>query len=224
MEQIDLTQLDSDQSLEIIISTFNNLAAGDFLIITNNDTNEAVLKNFQKEFWGKFDFQPLAAAANNWKARIIKRVQETDREDIHHFMTIDHGLCDHLYADGEAAILEENTELGKELLKGFALCMDRHFTMEEDILFPTFEQRSGMTGGPTQVMRMEHDQMRNVLKQMSNAVDSDDFDTALGAGETMLILMQQHNMKEEGMLYPMADSHISDISENMLKTMQLIRA
>ena len=81
-----------------------------------------------------------------------------------------------------------------------------------------------MTGGPTQVMRMEHEQMRNVLRQMDGALDSDDFDTALGAGETMLILMQQHNMKEEGMLYPMADSHISEISEDMLKTMQLLKA
>ena len=40
---------------------------------------------------------------------------------------------------------------------------------------------------------------------MANAVDKKDVDDYLGFSETLLIIMQQHNVKEEQVLYPMAD-------------------
>jgi len=36
------------------------------------------------------------------------------------------------------------------------------------------------------------------------------------AGETMVILMQQHNMKEEGILYPMIDSQMGPDVEALI--------
>ena len=69
-----------------------------------------------------------------------------------------------------------------------------------------FEEATGMSGGgPTQVMRMEHEQMRGVLAQMAAAVERGDFDELVDQGDTLNVLIQQHNMKEEGMLYPMAE-------------------
>ena len=35
-------------------------------------------------------------------------------------------------------------------------------------------------------------------------------DDYLGIADTLLILMQQHNMKEEQMLYNMMDQHLTD--------------
>ena len=66
-----------------------------------------------------------------------------------------------------------------------------------------------MRQGPTKVMRMEHQQMRNLLARMSEAVSSGDGEEILEVGETMMILMQQHNVKKEGILYPMADQHLA---------------
>jgi DUF438 domain-containing protein len=63
-----------------------------------------------------------------------------------------------------------------------------------------------MTSGPTEVMRGEHRQMRDLLGQMSSGLADRDGDTFSGAAETLLILMQQHNMKEENILYPMCDN------------------
>jgi hemerythrin-like domain-containing protein len=80
-----------------------------------------------------------------------------------------------------------------------------HFGVEEDILFPAFEQRTGMTGGPTQVMRAEHVQMRDLLKQLDEALAQKNGDIFGGVAETLLVMMQQHNMKEENILYPMCD-------------------
>jgi iron-sulfur cluster repair protein YtfE (RIC family) len=80
-----------------------------------------------------------------------------------------------------------------------------HFGVEEEVLFPAFESRTGMAGGPTQVMRGEHVQMRDLLRQMDAALDQKNADAFGGAAETLLIMMQQHNMKEENILYPMCD-------------------
>ena len=87
----------------------------------------------------------------------------------------------------------------------FQAGLRQHLAMEEQLMFPAFEAVTGMTGGPTQVMRMEHEQMRGLLDQMSAAVARGDSEELLDQGDTLNILIQQHNMKEEGMLYPMAE-------------------
>ena len=87
-------------------------------------------------------------------------------------MQAHHGRCDQLYADGENFLLDEQIEEGLESIKSFLNEMERHFQMEETMLFPTFEEISGMRQGPTQVMRMEHQQMRNLLARISEALSN----------------------------------------------------
>jgi iron-sulfur cluster repair protein YtfE (RIC family) len=45
------------------------------------------------------------------------------------------------------------------------------------------------------------------------AKDADDY---AGNTETLLIMMQQHNMKEEHVLYPMCDQHLADLADVLL--------
>lgn len=66
-----------------------------------------------------------------------------------------------------------------------------------------------MSAGPSQVMRFEHAQMRELLAQMNDAVARRDAGRFSGAAETLLVMMQQHNMKEENILYPMCDRTLS---------------
>ena len=72
------------------------------------------------------------------------------------FMQIHHGQCYQFYAYGENSLLDEQMEEGVGQITTFLFEMERHFLMEETVLFPTFEDISGMRQGPTQVMRMEH--------------------------------------------------------------------
>ena len=115
--------------------------------------------------------------------------------------------------------LMSKVEEGVGQISTFLSEMERHFLMEETVLFPTFEDISGMRQGPTQVMRMEHPQMRSLLARMSDAVTRMDRDEILEVGETLLILMQQHNMKEEGILYPMVDQHLGPYREELMDRM-----
>jgi hemerythrin-like domain-containing protein len=122
------------------------------------------------------------------------------------FFTLDHRRCDSRWVEVEAAAEAGDADAVKESWRTFQNGLSKHLRMEEEVLFPAFERATGMTaGGPTFVMRSEHDQMRGLLEQMNAAANSGDHDELVDLGDTLLMLIQQHNQKEEHMLYPMAE-------------------
>ncbi len=126
------------------------------------------------------------------------------------FFAQDHRDCDARWADVEELLDTADIEAARPAWKKFDASMHRHFAMEEEVLFPAFEARSGMGGGgPTAMMRMEHQQMRGLLDQIGTSMDSGDAQEAMDIGDTLLMLIQQHNVKEEGMLYPMAENMLA---------------
>ncbi|HRX71551.1 MAG: hemerythrin domain-containing protein [Candidatus Competibacteraceae bacterium] len=139
------------------------------------------------------------------------------------FMSDDHRHCDHLFAAAEDAAAHGDLSACRTRFQEFQSAMERHFTMEEQALFPAFEDATGNNMGPTRVMRLEHQQMREVLAALAEALAADDLDEYLGQAETLLILMQQHNIKEEQMLYPMSDRALGNC-EAVIQTMQKLQA
>lgn len=135
------------------------------------------------------------------------------------FLSEDHGRCDELFAKMEDAVTQ-SIENAKEAYDTFVEATERHFQMEERVMFLEFEQKTGMTQGPTAIMRHEHIQMRNLLAEMGKAIEAKDKDKFFGNSETLMILMQQHNMKEEQMLYTMAQQHLSAESDRIVDMMQ----
>ena len=134
-------------------------------------------------------------------------------------MSSDHHRCDEIFAQAEEAISNGDWEKGTTAFHEFNDAMERHFTSEEGVLFPAVEQRTGMTSGPTQVMRMEHMQMRQLFADMDEAAGEKDQEKYLGLSETLLMVMQQHNTKEEQIVYVMADQSLSSDAEQVLKQM-----
>lgn len=122
------------------------------------------------------------------------------------FFTLDHRRCDAGWVEVEAAAEAGDADAVQESWRRFRSGLLKHLRMEEEVLFPAFEQATGMTGGgPTFVMRSEHDQMRGLLEQMNAAANGGDHVELVDLGDTLLMLIQQHNQKEEHMLYPMAE-------------------
>lgn len=138
------------------------------------------------------------------------------------YMTGDHRHCDEILATLEEAVNNGDWDKAGELTGTFVNAMEHHITMEEEVLFPAFEQKTGMNSGPTVIMREEHKQMRNLFMQMQWALDGRESEEFLDTTETLLVLMQQHNMKEEGILYPMSDQHLGQEAEQVLSRMQQI--
>ena len=122
------------------------------------------------------------------------------------FMIRGHKECDLAFARAEESGGGGDWPSAAAGFKAFLEAMTQHLAMEEDVLFPAFEETTGMSGaGPTEVMRMEHARMRALFDEMKSAVGARDANQFLGLCESLLVLMQQHNVKEEGMLYPMMD-------------------
>ena len=136
------------------------------------------------------------------------------------YLSTDHQRCDELFAQAEEAVAKGDWEKAKASFDAFLASMRHHFGMEEEIAFPAFEQATGVSNGPTWMMRMEHEQMREVFDSMASAIAVKDADNYLGLSETLLIVMQQHNMKEEQMLYPMADQVLGEGRAGVVERMQ----
>ena len=63
------------------------------------------------------------------------------------------------------------------------------------------------------MMRMEHEQMRALVNEVNKAAADKDSDQFLALTETLMMTMQQHNMKEEQMLYPMIDHAMTNVAD-----------
>jgi len=121
------------------------------------------------------------------------------------FFTEDHRSCDESLATVETLVQAGNWTEAATAWSRCAAALRCHFAREEELLFPAFERATGNTAGPTAIMRMEHEQMRMMLPQLGDAVTAQDERRVLGLSESLMVLIQQHNMKEEQILYPMCD-------------------
>ncbi len=142
---------------------------------------------------------------------------------ISEYMRNEHRECDELFADTEKSVIDGDFTKAEEQFLLFADKTLTHFKKEEESLFPTFEELTGNTEGPTRVMRFEHEQVRGLLGKMAESVENKETDAYLSLAESMMILLQQHNMKEEQMLYAMCDRMMpQEIKEKTLSTMKVI--
>lgn len=75
---------------------------------------------------------------------------------IRDLLAADHRQCDDYFVTTDKAAADGAWDKADTVLAGFRAAMLRHFAVEESVLFPAFEERTGMRMGPTQVMRSEH--------------------------------------------------------------------
>ena len=135
------------------------------------------------------------------------------------FMSADHHACDDAFAIAEQAVLANNWSDAESAFNRFRAELARHFRMEKEVLFPTLVSAGG-PAGPVQMMCMEHEQMNALIEQMAEALTHQDAQKYGGLSETLLIVMQQHNLKEEQILYPIADRVLVSQREDLLGRMR----
>lgn len=134
----------------------------------------------------------------------------------------DHARCDDLFAQAEKQVADGEWDAARASHDQFIQAMERHLAIEETVVFPAFEQASGSEMGPTAVMRHEHVQMRQLFAAMGQSLQQKNTNDYLGNSETLLILMRQHNAKEEQILYPMIDRMLASQLPTLLQQMENI--
>lgn len=113
----------------------------------------------------------------------------------------------------------------KEAFNDFMCGLQRHIVWEEDLLFPLWEEKTGMAEeGPTFVMRDEHRQIGQQLEALQAKVSAQNSDSDQEE-QALLTLLGSHNMKEERVLYPAIDQMTSaEAREMVFQNMQTIPA
>ena len=128
----------------------------------------------------------------------------SEHKTISEFFEQDHDRLDALFKTSQKLKWSDFAK-AKEAFEEFVFGLQRHIVWEEDLLFPLWEEKTGMSdGGPTFVMRAEHRRIGQQLEAIHDKVakrnvESDHEEQAL------VELLGSHNIKEERVLYPSID-------------------
>lgn len=138
-------------------------------------------------------------------------------ETISTYMQDDHVLIDGISERAVAAAAARDwTAFAREGTE-FLQRLRQHIKMEERILFPAYEQRTGMgAGGPSVQMREEHEQMQPILAQIEAALTARDATGYQLSTKALFDILVPHNQKEEQMMYPMLDEAMGADAQALL--------
>lgn len=118
----------------------------------------------------------------------------------------------------------------EEKVRSFTAELDLHSKREEEVLFPMMAQYIGRETGPIAVMEYEHEQAKARLSEFLSEVEK--LGGSAGAGDARRIagkvevavqILSDHFLKEENVLFPMAERILSDAEkEELLERIQAI--
>ncbi|MBP1933689.1 hemerythrin domain-containing protein [Ammoniphilus resinae] len=103
-----------------------------------------------------------------------------------------------------------------EKVKQYVGELDPHSQREEGVLFPMMANYIGRETGPIAVMEYEHDQAKKNLQlfldgysSMNGQADQGKVDELAGYAIQAYMILTDHFMKEENVLFPMAEKMLS---------------
>lgn len=117
----------------------------------------------------------------------------------------DHAQCDAMYHAVLASVTARDWPRAALRFAGFAQALTHHMAMEEMVLFTAFEQATRTHAGPIQLLRVEHQQLRGLMQRLAEAIAQCHLIDFADHADTFRIMLQQHSLKEDGILYPLAD-------------------
>ncbi len=197
-----------------IFDTFKGLNPGECFVLVNDHEPRPLLYQFQNEHDGEFDWWPLEQGPQVWRVEIAKRKVNDPNRTITEYLQTDHRRLDSIMERFQNAKQTGRWEEASRDFREFNLGLRRHIQIEEEILFPAFEDKTGMRdAGPTFVMRMEHTEIKGLLEKILNAADSKNATQIDESSRALLNILGDHNMKEEHILYPESDGIFSDFEK-----------
>jgi uncharacterized protein (DUF2249 family)/hemerythrin-like domain-containing protein len=214
--ELDLRRLPPELRHGLVFQTFDALAPGESLVIVNDHDPAPLLQQFRFVRPGLSAHEYLEQGPAAWQVRIARtgpaRAEAPSRpprgeeaSSVSEYLEADHRRLDAILPDGERLVAAGSYAVAAARFADFSAGLDRHIELEEQILFPTFESATGMTAGPTEVMRSEHVAIRSFLRLATESLAQEDAGRLAEALGGLAETLSGHNMKEEHMLYPMTD-------------------
>ncbi|GAA7766559.1 MAG: hemerythrin [Burkholderiaceae bacterium] len=122
-----------------------------------------------------------------------------------------HRDCDEAIEQVEACVRAKDWDAAAGAFARLESALQGNFSTEEQRLFPAFEQAVGFSNGPTAVMRHEHDEVRGLLDNAREWLELKDVAALAAELDTLVVLLQQHNVKEENVLFPMCQAQVKGL-------------
>lgn len=194
-----------------IFGAFKGLAPGDYFVLVNDHEPKPLLYQFQAEHNGEFEWWPLERGPDVWRVVIAKRKTRDIERTVTDYLQTDHRRLDAIFERFSFALKDSRWEDAGLDFREFSLGLKRHIGVEEEIVFPVFEEKTGMKdSGPTFVMREEHKDIKALLDSILNGTDAKDAASVAKGMSALTNTLGDHNMKEEQILYPESDHFMSD--------------
>ena len=139
---------------------------------------------------------------------------------ISQYMQMRQQRCDRLFNDTETAVAAKQWDTASDYLEQFCDALEEHLAMEEEVLFPAFEAKTGLTTDVTGTMRAEHREFRSLMRRLEDACTHRDSDAFLDHSSILGFMLEEHETKEESGLYPLIDRALSSRAAELIETMR----
>lgn len=204
-----------------VIDAFDRLEPGQALRVVTDHDPRPLLRYLRSERAGVFEWTPLEAGPTLWRTELFRRAANRgELRRVTEALSWDHDRLDALCcrAFSERALLRFDS--AREAWREFASGLLRHIRCEEGLLFPVFEERTGLEAGPTGAMRVEHRQIEMLLDGIGAAIAAPG-PAAEALRADLRQVLAEHNEKEELVLYPGIDALLSpDDADELVARMQ----
>ncbi len=211
-KRLDLGGLPPAEGAARLLSAFDVLEPGDRLNLSCPDAWGELLRALQAERKGLFEWSLLEPGPPVWRFEVVRRrAGSGTRRSVREALAWDHDRLDTLEEAAFQSRKACDEPAAHDLYVVFAAGLRRHIGFEEDLLFPAFEQRTGMppTAGPTAVMRAEHLEIRALLDRIEAGI-ADATAPVEPLRASFRAVMADHNAKEEQVLYPATDDLLGE--------------
>lgn len=197
-----------DENEDHARTVLGGLAPGASVVLVGEDPR-ALLAEMEDEEPGRFEWSLLEDGAERTRLEVRRRAPGP--RSITGYLQSDHRRLDAIVPDVERLAEAGDFATAAARFAEFVCGLGWHIDVEEQVLFPFFEAKTGMSGGPTVVMRAEHRDIRDRMDGVTRALETRQLPDVRGALGELMTLLSSHNLKEERMLYPMTDRAIDTV-------------
>jgi uncharacterized protein (DUF2249 family) len=194
-----------DMSPEDVRARVDALDPGAALVLVSSERADGLVEELLEDAPGHFEWSHLEAGPERARLEVRRRAAPGPRT-VTSYLGADHDRLDGIVPEVERHARASAFAEARACFAEFACGLDWHIDVEEQLLFPLFEAKTGMTHGPTTVMRAEHVDIRAAMKRVEGALAAGDLGAMNDAMGQLTGILASHNAKEERMLYPMLDN------------------
>lgn len=188
------------------------LQPGQTFVLTSALDPRPLLRRLLLERPRQFDWSVLEAGPAQYRVEVGRRAAHAARA-VSEYLGWDHQRLDTILVRVTHLVREGAQQDASRSFAEFSCGLNWHIDAEEMTLFPAFEEKTGIRDGPTRVLRVDHRLIRFRMDEVTSALAAGDAAAIERAIAALGDALDDHNVMEERVFYPLADQAMTDAEE-----------